>query len=158
MANGATAYGRDILWCSQGQHARFPKALQSKLGAEGEDRVPGALVLVSLDNAWNARPILNNYYGREFNALNDVAVHSQSGSIFFTDPDYGVKQGFKGPSQLPNGLWRLHVASGQLAMVADGIAKPNGVVCSPDGKTCYVTDTDFIHGDGSTDPTRSSAM
>jgi gluconolactonase len=48
--------------------------------------------------------------------------------------------------------------TGVLNMVADDLKKPNGVVCSPDGKTCYVTDTDFIHGDGSMDPTRVSTM
>ncbi|KAK4052516.1 hypothetical protein OIO90_004283 [Microbotryomycetes sp. JL221] len=159
MANGATAYGNQVLWCSQGQHERLPKRVRERLSRQGQDRQPGSLMLTSVRHpSMPSRPLLNNFFGREFNALNDIAVHRQSGSIFFTDPDYGVKQGFKNPSQLPNGVWRYVPSTGDLSMVADGINKPNGVVCSPDGKTCYVTDTDFIHGDGSMDPTRPGTI
>ncbi|KAM0789148.1 hypothetical protein ACM66B_003201 [Microbotryomycetes sp. NB124-2] len=159
MANGATAYGDKILWCSQGQHLKLPKRAKVRLSSQSQDRQPGALMLTNIrESERSSQALLNNFFGREFNALNDVAVHRQSGAIFFTDPDYGIKQGFKNPSQLPNGVWRFMPSSGSLSMVADGIQKPNGIVCSPDGKTCYVTDTDFIHGDGSMDPTRPGTM
>ncbi|SCV70570.1 BQ2448_3332 [Microbotryum intermedium] len=160
MANGATAYGPSILWCSQGQHQKFPTSLRTKLVSSKNDHVPGSLILSEpqSDGTFKNKTLINHFRGREFNALNDVAVHTQSGCIFFTDPDYGLEQGFKGPSQLPNGVWRYCPKTRALGMVADGLSKPNGVVCSPDGKTCYVTDTDYIHGDGTMVSTRVGAI
>ncbi|SCZ97967.1 BZ3500_MvSof-1268-A1-R1_Chr7-3g09653 [Microbotryum saponariae] len=163
MANGATAYGSNILWCSQGQHKKFTAPLRIKLESSEDpkdNRVAGSLILSEpqADGTFKNRTLLNHFRGREFNALNDVAVHPQSGCIFFTDPDYGLEQGFKGPSQLPNGVWRYCPKTGALGMVADGLCKPNGIVCSPDGKTCYVTDTDYIHGDGTMVSTRMGAI
>ncbi|ORY75322.1 hypothetical protein BCR35DRAFT_292964 [Leucosporidium creatinivorum] len=152
MANGATASvdGKDILWCSQGQALRLPLS---------KEPVAGSLMLCrEVNGHFLATPLVNNFRGREFNALNDVCCHAPTGAIFFTDPDYGLAQGFKGPSQLPNGVWRLMPETGVLSLVADDLKKPNGIVCSPDGKTCYITDTDFIYGDGSMDPTRAGTI
>lgn len=86
-----------------------------------------------------------------------MCVHKQTGAILFTDPDYGIKQGFKGAAQLPNGVWRYLPGKGT-SMIAGGLGKPNGIVCSPDGRTCYVTDTDYIHGDGTQVASRMGAM
>lgn len=33
--------------------------------------------------------ILNNFFGRQFNSLNDVTIHRPTGDIFFTDVTYG---------------------------------------------------------------------
>lgn len=33
--------------------------------------------------------ILNNFFGRQFNSLNDVAYHRPTGDLFFTDVTYG---------------------------------------------------------------------
>jgi gluconolactonase len=43
-------------------------------------------------------------------------------------------------------------------VVADGLGRPNGICFSPDFQTLYLTDTDWIHGNGSTDDTRASTM
>jgi gluconolactonase len=42
--------------------------------------------------------------------------------------------------------------------MADGFGRPNGIAFSPDEKVLYITDTDWIHGDGSTDGMRPSTM
>lgn len=104
------------------------------------------------------REIVNNFHGRVFNSLNDVAVHVSTGYIFFTDPDYGHEQGFKLRPQLPNAVWRFHPDLSSVQMVADGLAKPNGIAFSPDEKTCFITDTDYIHGDGDRDGHRAGTM
>lgn len=33
--------------------------------------------------------LVNNYYGRQFTSLNDIAVNPRNGELYFTDPDYG---------------------------------------------------------------------
>jgi gluconolactonase len=33
--------------------------------------------------------LLNNFFGRQFNSLNDAAYHRATGDLFFTDVDYG---------------------------------------------------------------------
>lgn len=71
---------------------------------------------------------------------------------------YGFEQGFKAKPMLPNAVWSFNPKDGSIRMIADGIGKPNGVVCPPGGMICYVTDTDFIHGDGSMDGTRPGSM
>lgn len=102
--------------------------------------------------------IVNHFHGRAFNSINDVCYHRQSKCIFFTDPDYGYEQGFKDRPQLPNAVWRYDLIEEGLSMVADGFKKPNGIVFSPDGLTCYITDTDFIRGDGDMDGQRAATM
>ena len=52
---------------------------------EGRGNLPSNMVLVNPYPPYNASILLDNFYGREFNALNDAKVHS-SGVIFFTDP------------------------------------------------------------------------
>lgn len=42
--------------------------------------------------------------------------------------------------------------------MADGFGRPNGICFGPDEKILYITDTDWIHGDGTTDLTRASTM
>ena len=101
--------------------------------------------------------ILDNYHDRAFNSPNDVIVHSD-GSLWFTDPIYGFEQGFKGTPQLPSQIYRFDPKTGDTRVVADGFGRPNGLCFSPDEKTLYVTDTDWIHGDGTTDDLRPSTM
>ena len=48
--------------------------------------------------------------------------------------------------------------TGDIRVMADGFGRPNGLCFSPDERTMYVTDTDWIHGDGSRDLTRASTM
>jgi gluconolactonase len=43
-------------------------------------------------------------------------------------------------------------------VVADGFGRPSGICFSPCDKVCYISDTDFIHGDGNIDFTRASTI
>ena len=142
MANGGINHGAsdDLLFCAQG----------SKTSR-------GGLVSMQTKPPYTTRTILNNYHGRAFNSPNDVVIHSD-GSIWFTDPIYGYEQGFKSAPQLPNQVYRFDPGTGDVRVVADGFGRPNGLCFSPDEQTLYVTDTDWIHGDGTTDDTRASTM
>ena len=98
-------------------------------------------------------PMVTNFHGRDFNSVNDVVV-AADGAIWFTDPCYGSEQDFRQKPKLPNQVYRFDPKTGDLRVVADGLGRPNGICFSPDEKIVYITDTDFIHGDGSKDPTR----
>lgn len=150
MANGGINYrtscddGRreenGVLFCAQGN-------LTSR----------GGLVYMSSKFPYATKTILDSYYGRQFNSLNDVVTKSD-GTIWFTDPIYGSEQKFRPKPQLPNQVYCFNRATGEVRAVADGFGRPNGLCFSPDEETLYVTDTDWIHGDGTTDDTRASSM
>lgn len=99
------------------------------------------------------KAMVTNFYGRDFNSVNDVVV-AKDGCIWFTDPCYGNEQDFRQRPKLPNQVYRFDPKNGDLRIVADGFGRPNGISFSPDESLCYITDTDYIHGDGSKDFTR----
>jgi gluconolactonase len=51
----------------------------------GRGPSPPSLTLVNPDPPFNATVLLDNFFGRQFNSLNDVKVHPKSGKFFFTD-------------------------------------------------------------------------
>ena len=91
--------------------------------------------------------ILNNYYGFYFNNLDDVAVHPQSGQIFFTDPDYPWFNGRSDTApQLTTAAYRFNPDTGAVVVVDDTLDQPNGIAFSPDGETLYITETGALSG------------
>lgn len=99
------------------------------------------------------KPMVTNFHGRDFNSVNDVVV-SQDGCIWFTDPVYGHEQDFRRKPQLPNQVYRYNPITGDIRVVADGFDRPNGICFSPDERIVYITDTGYLHGDGSRDTAR----
>jgi gluconolactonase len=94
--------------------------------------------------------IADKYQGKKLNAPNDVAV-ATDGSIWFTDPGYGIKgdyEGLKEPfEQDKHNVFRVDPKSGELKVVADDFVMPNGIAFSPDEKKLYVIDTGLTEGD-----------
>jgi gluconolactonase len=88
--------------------------------------------------------IADSYQGRKLNSPNDIVVKSD-GSIWFTDPTYGILndwEGVKLPSEQSScNVYRVDPASGAISMVADDCEMPNGLAFSPDEKILYVSDT-----------------
>jgi gluconolactonase len=83
------------------------------------------------------------YQGKRLNSPNDLSVH-QDGSIWFTDPPYGIRgnfEGFKGESETKPAVYRADPKTGQLEIVSDEVNGPNGLCFSPDYKKVYVADT-----------------
>jgi gluconolactonase len=70
--------------------------------------------------------ILNNYFGRQFSSLNDVAIHPRSKEMYFTDVTYGWLQDFRPAPIMPNQVYRFNYNTGLVGVVADGFDKPNG--------------------------------
>ena len=84
--------------------------------------------------------VVDHWRGLHFNSPNDVVVKSD-GSIWFTDPNYGEVQGFKGASEVGTYVYRHDLAAGETTVVADSFNKPNGLAFSPDESVLYITDT-----------------
>ena len=81
--------------------------------------------------------LADKYQGKRLNSPNDVVVRSD-GSIYFTDPPYGVRPEQK---ELPfNGVFRIS-PEGKLTLLVADFDRPNGIALSPDEKTLYVADT-----------------
>ena len=70
--------------------------------------------------------LLNNYFGRQFNSLNDVSVHPRNKHIYFTDTLYGYLQDFRPVPGLRNQVYRFNPETGAVTVVADGFVLPNG--------------------------------
>lgn len=91
--------------------------------------------------------LADQFKGKRLNSPNDVVVHSD-GSIWFTDPTYGILSDYEGyratPEQPVQGVYRID-ASGQITLVADNFAQPNGLVFSPDETKLYIADSAFSH-------------
>ncbi len=92
--------------------------------------------------------LADKYRGKKLNSPNDVVVKSD-GSVWFTDPDYGIMsdyEGFKAPrEQAGCYVYRVDPKSGAVSVVADDFVKPNGLAFSPDEKTLYIADSGVTH-------------
>jgi sugar lactone lactonase YvrE len=81
--------------------------------------------------------LADRYQGKRLNSPNDVVVKSD-GSIYFTDPTYGIKKeeqelGFQG-------VYRIS-PQGKLELLVSDFKMPNGLCFSPDEKRLYVADS-----------------
>jgi gluconolactonase len=92
--------------------------------------------------------LASQYQGRRFNSPNDVVVKSD-GSIWFTDPAYGIDsdyEGHKAESEIGDcHVYRVVPHTGDVSIVADDFVRPNGLAFSPDEKRLYVADTGATH-------------
>jgi gluconolactonase len=77
---------------------------------------------------------------RRLSSPNDVVV-SNDGTIYFTDPPFGLTNQTR-DKQLPyNGVFKVGPDGNGMALLVDDLERPNGLAFSPDGKTLYVADT-----------------
>jgi len=84
--------------------------------------------------------VTDQWRGLRFNSPNDVVVKSDR-TVWFTDPNYGEVQGFKGACEVGTYVYRYDPETGETAVVADSFNKPNGLAFSPDESVLYITDT-----------------
>jgi len=92
--------------------------------------------------------IADRYQGKRLNSPNDVVVKSD-GSIWFTDPAYGIDsdyEGHKAESEIGACyVYRVDPVTGELRVVADDFVRPNGLAFSPDERYLYIADTGATH-------------
>ncbi|MFK7875203.1 MAG: SMP-30/gluconolactonase/LRE family protein [Paracoccaceae bacterium] len=91
--------------------------------------------------------IADRFEGKRLNSPNDVVVKSD-GSIWFTDPSYGILMDYEG-DRAESEIGACHVyrvdPSGQIQIMADDYFKPNGLAFSPDESLLYIADTGITH-------------
>jgi gluconolactonase len=124
-----------LLHCSHGQRA----ITRTRFG-------PGLEVLAD-------EVVVSHYQGRRLNSPNDVVV-KRDGSIWFTDPPYGIlsdHEGHRAESELGRCyVFRFDPATGALRIVSGVMEEPNGLAFSPDESVLYVSDTSAaLRSDGS---------
>jgi gluconolactonase len=88
--------------------------------------------------------LADNYQGKRLNSPNDAIVRSD-GSIWFSDPTYGIRsdyEGFAAESEIGSrNVYRLDPATGAIRVVADDFNQPNGLAFSLDERKLYIADS-----------------
>ncbi len=97
--------------------------------------------------------LVDSYQGKRLNSPNDIVCKSD-GTIWFSDPPYGIQTDYEGGKQapeLPANLYRFDPRDGSLSVAAGDFEGPNGLCFSPDERRLYVAETGLQFAD---DPTR----
>ena len=88
--------------------------------------------------------LADRFEGRRLNSPNDI-VCASDGSIWFTDPPFGIHgwwEGERAEPELPfQGVFRIDPHSGRLEAMLTDLAGPNGLAFSPDERTLYVVES-----------------
>lgn len=92
--------------------------------------------------------LANHWQGKRLNSPNDVVVASD-GSIWFTDPTYGIDSDYEGDAATSEiGLsqaYRIDPLNREVMAVVCDRVRPNGLAFSPDERHLYVSDTGRSH-------------
>jgi len=85
--------------------------------------------------------LADRYAGKRLNSPNDL-VYRSDGTLFFTDPPFGLPGGFGDASrELPfSGVFRVH--DGAVSVVTAELSGPSGIALSPDEHYLYVSNAD----------------
>lgn len=135
----------DTIFYEDGTEFRKPSGKSNGLTLDNEGR------LIACEH-WNRRVtrtegdgsitvLAEVYEGKKLNSPNDAVAH-RNGTIFFTDPPYGLEG--REPEPESASVYAI-TAPETLVLVADDFKKPNGIGLSPDQKTLYVADTEGSH-------------
>jgi gluconolactonase len=101
--------------------------------------------------------IVEQYEGKRLNSPNDIVVKSD-GSIYFTDPPYAIQPStpgvprpegwwtrpIQGKEQPCHGVYRI-APDGDIHLLVDDFALPNGLAFSPDESVMYIDDSAHKH-------------
>lgn len=92
--------------------------------------------------------LASHHGGERLNSPNDVVVRSD-GSVWFTDPSYGILsdyEGYRAPeAQAARRVYRVGPEGGEPAAVCEGFVQPNGLAFSPDETRLYVAESGSSH-------------
>jgi len=102
------------------------------------------VAMLPLRGKGGKQTLTDNVAGKRYNSPNDVVAHP-NGSLYFTDPPYGLPLKDKDPTRetTVNGVYRLTPA-GTTALLVRDMTLPNGLTFSPNRKTLYVSQSDSL--------------
>jgi gluconolactonase len=86
--------------------------------------------------------IADRFDGKPLNSPNDIVCKSD-GSIWFTDPPFGILGNYEGHvarPELPTNVYRWDPGSKQLAIATGEVNRPNGLAFSPDESKLYIVE------------------
>lgn len=86
--------------------------------------------------------LADNIDGKRFNSPNDVVLKSD-GSVYFTDPPYGLPAFFNDPAKELGYSGIFRIKEGKVSVVSKDLGGPNGLAFSPDEKYFYATNWDI---------------
>src|SRR6516225_367440 len=88
--------------------------------------------------------LADSYEGKRLNSPNDL-VYKSDGSLYFTDPPFGLPKFFDDPrKELPySGVFRVSADGTQVRLLTTELKGPNGLAFSPDEKYFYVDNWDL---------------
>ncbi|MGI4883662.1 MAG: SMP-30/gluconolactonase/LRE family protein [Janthinobacterium lividum] len=102
------------------------------------------LAVLPLAEKSGKRTLADNCNGERFNSPNDV-VASANGTLYFTDPPFGLPQQANDPRrEAPVGALYRRAPDGKVTRETTELARPNGLAFSPDGRTLYVSNADSL--------------
>jgi gluconolactonase len=115
----------------------------------------GTRKVVRYEHTGKTTVLAEKFDGKDLNAPNDIVVHPNDGSIWFTDPGYGSLMEYEGnrlaasasnvsPIQ-KEAVYRIDGQTGAITKVADQPFKPNGLCFSADYRKMYIADTGISH-------------
>jgi gluconolactonase len=86
--------------------------------------------------------LADSYDGKRLNSPNDLVFRSD-GTLFFTDPPFGLPQMFDDPAKELDFSGVFRVDDGAVSLVTDELDGPNGLAFSPDERYLYVGNWDL---------------
>jgi gluconolactonase len=105
-------------------------------------------VVSRIEHDGSRKVLASHYQGKRLNSPNDVVVKSD-GSIWFTDPTYGIDSEYEGyvtASEIGGSyVYRIDPKDGAVTALITDMLKPNGIAFSPDESILYVADTGTTH-------------
>jgi len=87
--------------------------------------------------------IADRFDGKPLNSPNDIVCKSD-GSIWFTDPPFGILgyyEGYAATPELPTNVYRVDGKTGQLSVATGDVNRPNGLAFSPDESKLYIVES-----------------
>ena len=125
-----------LLYAEPGSNGLF-------LGRGGVLVADGSLRLIRVLNLQSKTftTIAERFEGKKFNSPNDFAVSPRDGSIFFTDPIFGLRGGANSALREMDYMGVFKIAPNNTVSLIGKFSFPNGIGVSPDGGTLYHTDS-----------------
>ncbi|MCF6327471.1 MAG: SMP-30/gluconolactonase/LRE family protein [Devosiaceae bacterium] len=101
-----------------------------------------------IEHDGNIAELCAAFDGKKLNSPNDVVVKSD-GSIWFTDPTYGIDSDYEGHAAKSeigaSYVYRIDPLDGKTTAVVMDFAKPNGLAFNGDESSLYISDTGLSH-------------